>query len=66
MPGYRCPTCGYATTNQLDECPYSSHELLDVKDIVEHAIRRVIEQGGDVAIISDDERIEDMGALLRY
>jgi peptide subunit release factor 1 (eRF1) len=68
-PGYRCRSCGYATTGRAETCPFCQEPLEAKDNIAEHAIRQVIEQGGEVEFLDSDSALValgGMGALLRY
>ncbi len=67
-PGYRCRGCGYVTAHRLEECPFCGGEVAEIPDAVEVLISQVIEQGGRVEVIPNNERLKEagVGALLRY
>ncbi len=68
-PGYRCKSCTYLTGQMLSACPFCGGEIREIPDAVELAIQRVTEQGGEVEIIEDKEKLDaagGIGALLRY
>jgi peptide subunit release factor 1 (eRF1) len=68
-PGYRCKSCAYLTGQILSACPFCGGEIREIPDAVELAIQRVTEQGGDVEIIEQKEKLDTaggIGALLRY
>jgi peptide chain release factor subunit 1 len=68
-PGYRCQSCTYITGQALSACPFCGGEISEIPDAVELAIRRVMEQGGEVEIIRQKEKLDSaggIGALLRY
>jgi peptide subunit release factor 1 (eRF1) len=68
-PGYRCLGCGYVTAQQLDACPFCEGEFEQIPDVVEMAVRKVMQSGGDVQVLHDDLALKDyehIGALLRY
>jgi peptide subunit release factor 1 (eRF1) len=68
-PGYRCKSCTYLTGQTLSACPFCGGEIREIPDAVELAIQRVTEQGGEVEIIEDKEKLDaagGIGALLRY
>lgn len=67
--GYRCTGCGYITTQSLQQCPFCSKDFETIPDAVEHAVRKVLQSGGDVEILQGDTTLEKyghIGALLRY
>jgi peptide subunit release factor 1 (eRF1) len=68
-PGYRCLGCGYLTGQELAACPFCGKEFEQIKDAVELAVRRVMQNGGDVEVVEDEENHKEfggIGALLRY
>ncbi len=69
VPGYRCLGCGYLTSQELENCPFCSGNFEEIPDAVDMAVRRVLEEGGDVDILHENPKLEDqgkIGALLRY
>lgn len=66
--GYQCQGCGYITTQQLNVCPFCSNAFTQIPDAVEMAVRRIMQDGGDVEIVRDNPILEDfgIGGLLRY
>ncbi len=67
--GYRCQGCDYLTVQEMPECPFCGSSFRQIKDAVEFAVRRVLEEGGEVEVIShasDLESAGNIGALLRY
>ncbi|MBN1878061.1 MAG: hypothetical protein JXA33_27815 [Anaerolineae bacterium] len=66
-PGYKCTGCGYLTTQQLETCVFCGGEFVDISDAVEAVVSQVVEKGGTVEVV-DNEQIKDahIGALLRY
>ena len=66
-PGYRCTGCGFLTVQELDTCPFCGSPFEAVPDAVELAVRRTIEDGGEIEVIPRDlSEIGHIGALLRY
>lgn len=68
-PGYRCQGCGYITGAQHKKCPYCGNTFVQIQDAVEMAVRKVMQQGGEVEVLHADqntERFGHIGALLRY
>lgn len=65
--GYRCSGCGFLTTQALATCPFCGSPFEAVPDAVELAVKRTLEDGGEVeAIPRDLSEIGHVGALLRY
>ena len=68
-PGYRCQGCGYLTSQKLDSCPFCSSKFAEIPDAVDLAVRRVMEEGGEVDILHQNAQLEKhgkIGAMLRY
>jgi peptide subunit release factor 1 (eRF1) len=68
-PGYRCQGCGYLTAKKLDNCPFCSGSFNEIPDAVDLAVRRVLEDGGEVDMLAESQKLEEhgkIGALLRY
>ncbi len=66
-PGYRCTGCGFLTVQVLEQCPFCETAFEAVPDAVELAVRRTLEDGGEVEVIPRKlDEIGHIGALLRY
>lgn len=68
-PGYRCTSCGYLTSVEMETCPYCGSESEQISDAVELAVRRVLQLGGEVEVLSRElvvGQFDQIGALLRY
>lgn len=68
-PGYRCTGCGYLTSEQISECPFCNKSFEQIPDAVEMAVRRVMQDGGEVEVLHNIAKLSDfsnIGALLRY
>jgi rubrerythrin len=68
-PGYRCQSCGYLTAPKMDTCPYCGNPFEEIPDAVELAVRQVLQDGGDVDVLHENEKLKqhgNIGALLRY
>lgn len=68
-PGFRCRGCGYLTNHAPEKCPFCSNQFEQIEDAVEHAIRRVIADGGEVSFIYGNKSLNEagrIGGLLRY
>jgi peptide subunit release factor 1 (eRF1) len=68
-PGSRCKGCGYVTAMQTETCPYCGNTFEQIPDAVEMAVRRVMQSGGDVEVLHDNDAFgekEPIGAILRY
>jgi peptide chain release factor subunit 1 len=66
--GFQCQGCGYITTQELDTCPFCGKSFTQIPDAVEMAIRKVMKDGGDVEIVYENPKLEEIGigGLLRY
>jgi peptide chain release factor subunit 1 len=68
-PGYCCQGCGYITGQQHKKCPFCGNTFEQIPDAVEMVVRKVMQQGGEVEVLHDDqntERFGHIGAILRY
>jgi peptide chain release factor subunit 1 len=68
-PAYRSTGCGYLTVQSLEECPFCGSEFEEIADAVNLIVRRVVEDGGQVEVVRDNEALKQaggIGALLRY
>lgn len=68
-PGSRCLGCGYITVNGVEQCPYCGGEFEKIPDVIELAVRQVMQSGGEVEVLHDDQKLGDyghIGGLLRY
>lgn len=68
-PGYRCSGCEYLTSQSLTTCPFCGSSFEKIEDAVEMAVRKVLSDGGDVAVLHENKALEEagmIGAILRY
>jgi peptide chain release factor subunit 1 len=68
-PGYQCQGCGYLTSIEMPTCPYCGGAFNKIPDVVELAVHKVLQQGGDVEFVHSDHagnKFKDIGAILRY
>jgi peptide subunit release factor 1 (eRF1) len=68
-PGYIDEGGNYLLVQQNDGNSFGVERFVEVEDVVEAAVSRTMEQGGNVEIISDSRELEkagSIGALLRY
>lgn len=68
-PGYVCRGCGFLTAHEIEICPYCGKDIENIPDAVEMAVHRVMETGGEVEVIHDEElteQIDHIGAQLHY
>ena len=66
--GFQCQGCGYITTQELEACPFCGKSFAQIKDAVEMAVRKVMKDGGDVEIVYENPKLEEIGigGILRY
>jgi peptide subunit release factor 1 (eRF1) len=67
--GKRCQGCGSITTKEFATCPVCGGTFDQIPDVVELAVREVMQTGGDVEFLHDEtelEKHESFGAILRY
>ena len=66
--GFQCQGCGYITTQNLTACPFCGKSFLQIKDAVEMAVRKVMKDGGDVEVVYENPKLEEIGigGVLRY
>ena len=66
--GFQCQGCGYITTQDLETCPFCGNSFTQIKDAVEMAVRKVMQDGGDVEVVYENPKLEEIGigGLLRY
>jgi len=66
--GFLCQGCGYITTQELETCPFCGKSFRQIKDAVEMAIRKVMQDGGNVEIVYENPNLERVriGGMLRY
>lgn len=68
-PGSRCLGCGYLSSVSIEVCPFCGGKVAQITDVVEDAVRKVMEQGGEVEVLHQDQEtpgFENIGALLRF
>jgi hypothetical protein len=53
VPGYECGRCGTLSLGADDCCPDWGTAALPVPDVIEEMVSRVLEDGGEVTVISD-------------
>jgi peptide chain release factor subunit 1 len=68
-PGYRCKSCGFISSLSMEVCPFCGGKTEEIPDVVELAVRRVMQTGGEVEVLHSDhivEGFEQIGGVLRY
>lgn len=69
VSGWKCRGCGFVTSKFEGVCPFCGNEFDQITDVVEMAVRNVMQSGGEVEVIHTDDGLTDyesIGALLRY
>ena len=66
--GFQCEGCGYITTQELKTCPFCGKSFTKIKDAVEMAVRKVLQDGGEVEVVYEDPKLKEVGigGVLRY
>jgi len=68
-PGRRCKGCGFVTSKKSQVCSFCGNKFEPIPDAVELAVRKVMQAGGDVEVLHDEQALSkhgNIGALLRY
>ena len=67
-PSFQCQGCEYLTTQKLEVCPFCGKSFRQINDAVEMAVRKVMQDGGEVEIIYDNPQLKaiGIGGVLRY
>ena len=53
VPGYECGRCGRLSLDMDDCCPDWGTAALPVPDVIEEMVSRILEDGGEVAVVCD-------------
>jgi len=66
--GFQCQGCEYITTQELETCPFCGNSFAQIKDAVEMAVRKVMQDGGEVEIVHENPNLKKVGigGVLRY
>jgi len=67
--GAHCPECGLVTEKVQDACPVCGAKMERILDVVDFAVRSVLQSGGDVEIVHENNALDEAGkiaAILRY
>lgn len=67
--GSHCPNCNLTTGNMVTDCPNCGTRMEKVLDVVDYAVRSVLQAGGDVEVVHESKALDDAGqiaAILRY
>jgi len=66
--GYRCNQCAYLTVQTPAACPFCGGIFVPIPDAAEAVVTKVIEEGGEIEVVDNHPRLQQVGvgALLRY
>ena len=67
--GYRCKGCGYITAQEIPSCDYCESPFEKIPDAVELAVRKVLQEGGEVDVLHGNSTLKEQGNIggqLRY
>ena len=67
--GYRCLSCGFVSAVELEFCPYCGGACEQIPDVVDLAVRKVMQTGGEVEVLHQGVaagKLNQIGAVLRY
>lgn len=67
--GAHCPNCGALSGTVHESCPVCGTKMVRILDVVDYAVRSVLQSGGDVEIVHENKALEQAGklaAILRY
>ncbi len=68
-PGFVDEGGNYLSAHENDGNSFGERQLIEVDDVIDVAVSRTMEQGGNVEIVTDNHELEEagnIGALLRY
>jgi peptide subunit release factor 1 (eRF1) len=61
--GSKCTNCGFISAETRDECPFCSNPFEEIEDVVEMAVHKVLQDGGDVEIVSPAPELTEAGKI---
>jgi len=67
--GYRCTGCGYIRMQKIYKCGFCGGKFEKIEDAVEMAVRKVLQDGGEVEVLHDNATLKEhgnIGGILRY
>ncbi len=47
--GFKCPSCGFLTIQDLKSCPYCTTLLEKIEHLIDYAVQKVIDQGAEIS-----------------
>ncbi|MGD8552276.1 MAG: hypothetical protein PVG02_01330 [Anaerolineales bacterium] len=62
-PGYQCTNCGFISAEQSEKCPFCGNPFTRIEDAVEMAVHKVLQDGGDVEIVSASKELNAVGSI---
>ncbi|MGD2057105.1 MAG: hypothetical protein PVF85_00705 [Anaerolineales bacterium] len=62
-PGFRCTNCGFISAEPSEECPFCGNPFEEIEDVVEVAVHKVLQDGGEVEIISPAPELTKAGKI---
>ncbi len=62
-PGFKCTNCGFITAEASEGCPFCGSAIEEIEDVVEMAVQKVLQDGGDVEIVSPHSELEKVGSI---
>ncbi len=68
-PGFRCIGCDHLVVEQVETCLLCGADMTPTSNVIEHALRWIIEHGGRVEFLDEETSsmlTDEIGALLRY
>ncbi|MGQ9492876.1 MAG: hypothetical protein ACUVR2_03855 [Anaerolineae bacterium] len=67
--GYLCDGCQYISAEPITKCPFCGGKPHPIHGAVNRVVQRVIEAGGKVETVTENENLAQaghIGAILRY
>jgi len=67
--GFNCTTCGFLTTQFINDCPYCKGNFEEVDYMVDLAVQKSIQQGALIEVVSENKSLSEaggIGAFLRF
>ena len=68
LPAYQCEGCEHLLSRSMETCLFCGKSFVKIDDAIELAIRKVMQNGGEVEIVHHNAEMQEIGigALLRY
>lgn len=61
--GFRCTHCGFITSEFSEGCPFCGNPTEEIEDVVEMVVQKVLQDGGEVEIVSPHPELEQAGKI---